>query len=406
MDCPICVADGIHWVGANDRTTDLFEGIWPIPRGISYNSYLIVDEQVALIDTVKHGSFGQLFEKVCGILGEGRRIDYLVVNHLEPDHSGSIRLVLEAYPQITIVGNRKTAEFLQHLYGITTNVRVVEEGDTLSLGGRTLAFHMTPMVHWPETMMTYETRDHILFSGDAFGGFGTLDGGIFDDEVDVDYFEGEILRYFSNIVGKYCVPVQNAIQKLANVKVAVMAPTHGPVWRTNPKWIVERYDRWSRHEGEEGVVIAYASMYGNAERMMEAVARGVAEMDVSRIRTHNVSRIHVSYLIRDAWRFKGLILGSPTYDTKLFPLMDAFIRLLDHKALTNRVLGLFGTYGWSGGGVSTLTEFAKKGSWDLVEPVVEARFHATDEDLARCEELGRNVVRRLQGAGHHDSKGA
>lgn len=218
----------------------------------------------------------------------------------------------------------------------------VADGGSLDLGKHSLSFHLTPMVHWPETMVTYESEEKILFSADAFGGFGALTGGIFDDEVDIAYFEDEILRYFSNIVGKYCAMVQKAIEKLKHINISVIAPTHGPVWRSNPGWIVDRYDRWSRHQAEAGVVIAYASMYGNTEKMMEAVASGLAEQDVSRIRIHDVSRTHISFLIRDAWRFKALILGSPTYDTKLFPTMDNFVKMLSHKQLKNRILGLLG----------------------------------------------------------------
>ncbi len=398
MDSSVRITDSVTWIGANDRETDLFEGLWPLPRGVCYNSYLVRAGKTALIDTVKRTAFDRYIDNIRGSIGPAGRVDYLVINHMEPDHSGSVRMLLDIFPDVKIVGNRKTALFLEKFYGIKDNVVVVSDGDELDLGGRKLKFHMTPMVHWPETMMTYDPADKILFSGDAFGGFGALEGGIFDDEVDVDYFENEILRYFSNIVGKYCVPVQNAIKKLAGIDVKIVASTHGPIWRKDPAWIIDKYDRWSRHEGEEGVVLIYGSMYGNTERMMEAVARGLAEEEVSRIRIFNVSRMHVSYLIRDAWRFRGLILGSPTYDTGLYPPMEHFIKLLERKKLMKRVLGLFGTFGWSGGGVSTLTEFAKggAGAWDLVEPVVEANCAPAAEDLKKCEDLGRNVVRRLK----------
>lgn len=398
MHCAIPISDHLTWVGTNDRETDLFEGMWPLPRGVSYNSYLVKDQKIALIDTVKHTAFDRYIENIRRCIGRDAKIDYLVINHMEPDHSGSVKMLIDLFPDLKIVANQKTLSFLENFYRITENVMVVKDGDELDVGSRKLKFYLTPMVHWPETMMTYDTADKVLFAGDAFGGFGALEGGIFDDEVDIDYFENEILRYFSNIVGKYCVPVQNAIKKLQGVDVKTVCSTHGPVWRTNPSWIISRYDRWSRHEGEEGVVIVYGSMYGNTEKMMEAVAKGLSDEDVSRIRIHNVSRMHISYLIRDAWRFRGLILGSPTYDTKLYPPMDHFIRFLEHKQLKNRVLGLFGTFGWSGGGVSTLTEFAQggKGAWDLVEPIVEARCSPTESDLDRCEELGQNVVKRLK----------
>jgi len=396
MESAVKIRDGIYWIGVNDRTTDIFEGIWPLPRGVSYNSYIIDDDKVAVIDTVKQNSFEKFLDKINSVIGLGRKIDYLIVNHMEPDHSGAIGLLLNLHPEMKIVGNKKTAEFLKSFFGISENVVTVADGGSLDLGKHSLSFHLTPMVHWPETMVTYESEEKILFSADAFGGFGALTGGIFDDEVDIAYFEDEILRYFSNIVGKYCAMVQKAIEKLKHINISVIAPTHGPVWRSNPGWIVDRYDRWSRHQAEAGVVIAYASMYGNTEKMMEAVASGLAEQDVSRIRIHDVSRTHISFLIRDAWRFKALILGSPTYDTKLFLTMDNFVKMLSHKQLKNRILGLFGTYGWSGGGVSSLRDFASSIGWDLIEPIIESRCSPTEGDLKHCFTLGQKVVEKLK----------
>ena len=276
MECGIPLVENVYWVGVNDRRTALFEAIWPIPRGVSYNSYLIRDEKVVLIDAVKDLSVGKYLQKLRHLTGPDRRIDYLVINHLEPDHSGAVPILKQIFPQMQVVGNKKTAEFLESLYGIR-DIHVVQDGDELKLGKRTLQFHLTPMVHWPETMMTYEASAGILFSGDAFGGFGTLDGGIFDDEVDIHYFEDEILRYFSNIVGKYAPMVQKAIKKLGALEIKIVASTHGPIWRSDPGRIIGLYDRWSRYEAEPGVVLAFASMYGNTEKMVEAVARGLAE---------------------------------------------------------------------------------------------------------------------------------
>ncbi|MBT3181242.1 MAG: FprA family A-type flavoprotein [Deltaproteobacteria bacterium] len=395
MELSVKIKEGIHWIGVNDRSTDIFEGMWPLPKGVSYNSYIIDDDKVAILDTVKHNSYERFLGKIKSVIGD-KKVDYLIVNHMEPDHSGSIKLLLNEYPEMKIIGNKKTVGFLENFFGITSNIEVVDDAGVLNLGRHKLTFHLTPMVHWPETMVTYETTEKILFSADAFGGFGALTGGIFDDEVDIAYFEDEILRYFSNIVGKYCVMVQKAIQKLQGIDIQIIAPTHGPIWRSDPASIIKRYDRWSKHEAEAGVVIVYASMYGNTETMMEAVARGMAEHDINRIRIHDVSRTHVSYLIRDAWRFKALILGSPTYDTRLFPLMDQFIKFLKHKQLKNRILGLFGTYGWSGGGVSTLKEFAEEGNWDLVDPIVEAHCSPTDEDLNQCFTLGKRTIEKIK----------
>ncbi|MBN2129983.1 MAG: FprA family A-type flavoprotein [Sedimentisphaerales bacterium] len=394
MECGIPLVENVYWVGVNDRRTALFEAIWPIPRGISYNSYLIRDEKVALIDTVKDLSVGKYLQKLRHLTGPDRRIDYLVINHLEPDHSGAVPILKQIFPEMQIVGNKKTAEFLENLYDIKTT-HIVQDGDSLKLGERTLQFHLTPMVHWPETMMTYEASAGILFSGDAFGGFGTLDGGIFDDEVDIHYFEDEILRYFSNIVGKYAAMVQKAIKKLGPLEIKIVASTHGPIWRSDPGRIIDLYDRWSRHEVEPGAVVAFASMYGNTEKMAEAVERGLAEGGVTTVRAHDVSTSHVSYVIRDVWRHKGLVLGSPTYDAGVFPWMEMLLKLLGSKRLGNRVVGIFGSHGWAGGAVKVMRRFVEDASLELVEPVVDARFAATPEQLDKCRDLGRALAGRV-----------
>lgn len=391
----IPIVKDVYWVGVNDRLTPLFEAIWPIPRGISYNSYLILDEKVALIDAVKDQSACRYLKKLRHLLGPGRGIDYLVINHLEPDHSGTVPILREAFPAMQVVGNRKTAEFLKDMYGIE-DTRLVQDGDQIDLGRHSLRFLLTPMVHWPETMMTFETTDGLLFSGDAFGGFGTLEGGIFDDEVDIQYYEDEILRYFSNIIGKYSSMVQKAIQKVGGLDIKVVAPAHGLVWRSQPRHIIGYYDRWSRQETEPGVVVAFGSMYGATARMAEAVERGIADGGVKTIRAHDVSTSHASYIIRDAWRYKGLVLGSPTYDIGVFPPMETLLRSLGGKRLVNRVVGVFGSYGWSGGAVKGLRDFVEQNKLELVEPVVEAKFTATPEQLEQCHALGRAMAERVR----------
>jgi flavorubredoxin len=296
-----------------------------------------------------------------------------------------------------IVGNKKTMDLLAHFYGISENVRVVEDGDSLELGRCRLKFFLTPMVHWPETMMTYEETYRILFSGDAFGGFGALDDGIFDDEIgDLAYYEDEMLRYFTNVIGKYSLMVQKALPKIRDLDIGMVASTHGPVWRKRPRYAIELYDRWSRYEAEEGVVIVYASMYGNTERMMEAVAHSLTSEGTGRIKVCNISRVHPSYILSDVWRFRAIVLGSPTYNTTLFPLMDHFIRLLENKTLKGRIAGVFGTYGWSGGAVKELTDFVARMKWELVEPVVEVKCSPAEEGLERCEVLGSNIAKRLK----------
>ncbi|MEW5801759.1 MAG: FprA family A-type flavoprotein [bacterium] len=355
---PIPINDDIFWIGSNDRTTDLFESLWPLPRGITYNSYFLADQKVALIDTVKRDAIDQYVEKVKHLTQNFGQVDYLIINHMEPDHSGAITILRSIWPQIKIIGNAKTAGFLKEFYGITENIQVVQDMEELSLGKFRLKFFLTPMVHWPETMMTYEMSKKALFAGDVFGGFGAMETGIFDDEVDLAYYEDEILRYFSNVIGKYCSSVQRAIDKIRGLDIRLVASTHGPVWRSNPREIISRYSQWSRQEAEDGIVIVYGSMYGNTGKMMEAVARGIDPQKVENIRIRNVSHDHLSYLIQDAWKYKAVLFASPTYDAHLFPPMDQFIRMLERKGLKNRAMGIVGTYGWSGGALKPLHEFA------------------------------------------------
>jgi len=396
MNYAVPITNNIYWIGVNDRETCLFEALWPLPEGVSYNAYIIVDEKVALIDTVKVNASQSYLEKVKRVMGNRDHIDYLIINHMEPDHSGAIQALIHQYPDIRIVGNRKTMGFLEGFYGITDNLKVIGDGDVLDLGSRKLKFFLTPMVHWPETMMTYDEKDRVLFSGDAFGGFGTLNGGIFDDEVNISFYEDEIRRYFSNIVGKYSQSVLRAIDKLRGLDIGMVASTHGPIWRTHPEKIIDRYRRWSNHETEPGVVIVFGSMYGNTEKMADKIARILSEEGISCIRVFNASKTHPSYIVNDIWRYKGLILGSCTYNMGLFPPMDHLVRTLENKAMRNRVLGIFGSYSWSGGGVKALTEFARRGNWPLLEPVIEAQYAPKPADIEQCIRLAKNMAEAIQ----------
>lgn len=386
------IVEGIYYVGVNDRDTHLFENIWPLPKGVSYNSYLISDEKTALIDTVKLCKVENFLGKIRQLLA-GRPLDYLVVNHMEPDHSGSLLAVVQAYPGLKIVGNKKTIEFIKAMYQLEAEYQEVKDGEELDLGQHRLKFYLTPMVHWPETMMTYEKVDKILFSGDAFGGFGSLDGGVFDDEVDVNYYEHEIRRYYSNIVGKFGPMVQKALQKLSGLEIKVVCPTHGPVWRTNPSRIISAYDRWSRYDYEEGVVIAYGTMYGNTEKMADFVARVLADEGIKNVRVMNTSTVHESFIINEIWRFKGVIFGSCTYNNWIYPPVENVIINLAHKGLPNRVFGVFGSYGWSGGGVRGIIEYMKKNNWTLIGEPVEVQFSAKNEDMEKLSLLAREMAR-------------
>ena len=253
------ITDKIYYVGVNDRNKELFEGLWPLPNGVSYNSYLIDDEKVCLIDTVEVDFFMPYLKNIREVLGD-RQIDYLVINHMEPDHSGAIELIRKYYPGVKIVANKKTFGMIEGFYGVTADEVEVKNGSTLSLGKHQLSFVLTPMVHWPETMVTLETTTNTLFSGDAFGCFGALNGGIIDSEINCDTFWLEMVRYYSNIVGKYGTPVQNALKKLEGVQLDYICSTHGPVWHEYIDKVVGIYDRLSRYETEEGIVICYGTM--------------------------------------------------------------------------------------------------------------------------------------------------
>ena len=329
------LTDRIFYVGVNDRTKHLFEGLWPLPLGVSYNAYLVAGEKIALIDTVEESFGSRLEANIREAIGE-RKIDYLVVNHMEPDHSSSIAALRRIYPDIEIVGNAKTLQMIEGFYGIAGGTVEVKEGDTLDLGGKTLSFHMIPMVHWPETMVTWCAGDRTLFSGDAFGTFGALDGGITDSQVETDRYWDEMRRYYACIVGKYGQPVQRALAKVAPLDIAMICSTHGPVWRREIARVVALYDRMSRYEGEPGAVIAYGSMYGNTERTAETVARCLAAAGVRPIVVYNLSTADVSQVLRDIFRYDTLVVGSPTYNGQLYPPVDALLRKIAERCIPHR----------------------------------------------------------------------
>ena len=389
------ISTNIHYVGVNARTKHLFEGLWPWPLGVAYNSYLIVDKRVVLIDTVDHCYTDLLFEKIKNILGE-RPIDYFVVNHMEPDHSASISDLCHVYPDIKIIGNSKTIGMIEGFYGIFDKFHEVKDGDRLSLGEKNLAFYMAPMVHWPETMMTYCEDDKILFSGDAFGCFGTLDGGIIDYQMNTEKYWDEMFRYYSNIVGKYGAPVQKALAKLSGIDIQMICSTHGPIWKEEIQKVISIYNKLSLYEGEEGVVIAYGSMYGNTERMAEIIAQELAAQGIKNIVMHNVSKSDMSYVLRDIFKYKGLIIGSPTYTNELFPNIESLISKLESRDMKNRIFGYFGSFSWAGAAVKRLSAFAERIKWDVTGNPVEMKQGITPEKIVQCQELAKAIATKLK----------
>ncbi|GAA6529104.1 MAG: FprA family A-type flavoprotein [Prevotella sp.] len=352
------VTNKIYYVGVNDRNKDRFEGLWPLPNGVSYNSFLIVDKKVCLIDTVEVDFFVQFMEKLHDVLGD-RKIDYLVINHMEPDHSGSLALIKKYYPDIQIVGNCKTFNMMKGFYNLEGSIEV-KTGSTLDLGEHALRFILTPMVHWPETMMTVcvdRKGTTAVFSGDAFGSFGALNGGIIDSEIDMDAFHLETTRYYSNIVGKYGIPVQSALKKLAGLKIDYICSTHGPVWHEQVAQVMALYDRLSKYETDKGIVICYGTMYGNTERMAEIIARSASQNGIKNIVMYNVSKTDHSYILRDVFRFNGLIVGAPTYNAGLYHEMDVLLAELANKNIKNHYLGWFGSYCWASKAVAKIKQW-------------------------------------------------
>ncbi|WP_024994470.1 FprA family A-type flavoprotein [Phocaeicola paurosaccharolyticus] len=388
------IVSNIHYVGVNDRTKTLFESLWPLPNGVSYNSYLIDDERVTLIDTVDSNFFELFLKKIQSIIGD-RPIDYLIINHMEPDHSGSINLIKKFYPNITIVGNKKTFEMIEGFYGPVGEKVVVAENNTLELGKRTLKFFMIPMVHWPETMATYDIDDAVIFSGDAFGCFGALNGGVIDSKIDTSIYWDEMVRYYSNIVGKYGSPVQKALDKLKELKINAICSTHGPVWTTERCKVIDIYDRMSRYDSEKGVVVAYGSMYGNTAEMAELIAQELNELGIKKVVVHDVSRTPHSYIIADVFRYKGIIVGAPTYNNQMFPDMEALLSKLAARDIKNRVLGFFGSHSWASAAVKRIEEFNTKLKFEVISAPVDMK-HSMKPDVAQhCKELARAMVERL-----------
>lgn len=399
MLASVPIREGMVWVGVNDRETDLFEGLWPMPAGVSYNATLILDTKIALVDAVGKAFLPELLGKVRAALPPGRAPDYLVINHIEPDHAGAVGLLLSLFPGLRVVGNAKTLELLEAFHGVAERTVRLADGEILDLGRRRLRAILTPMVHWPETMMTFEEEERILFTGDVFGSFGALGGAISDASVDPQRLEGEALRYFANVLGRYSSMVRKALARVAEANPALLVPSHGPVWEHRPFPVCEWYDRWSRHEAEKGAVVAYASMYQNTKRMAERVADGLAEGGVTRVALHDVSRSHPSFVLADIWRYGAVALGTPTYNTGLFPAVELLTALLRNKGLRNRSLGVFGSYGWSGGALAQLRAFAAEAGWPVVEPAVETRGAPGPEAFEACRRLGRNLAEAVRQAG-------
>lgn len=386
MYCTRNVSDSVVWVGASDRRLALFENLFPIPRGVSYNSYLILDEKTALLDTTDASVTRQYLENVSHSLN-GKPLDYLIINHMEPDHCANIAELLLRYPHLTLVGNAKTFAFVSQFYDLdlTGRTLTVKEGDTLCLGSHTLHFFLAPMVHWPEVMVTYEETEQILFSADAFGSFGALNGHLFADEVNFDRdWLDDARRYYCNIVGKYGIQVQAALKKLSALSIRTICPLHGPVWRENLEYLLSKYDLWSRYIPEDNAVaIFYASMYGDTENAANILAAGLAEGGIKNIALYDVSVTDVSVLITEAFRCSHLVFAAPTYNNGVYPAMYNFLHDIGALSLQNRTIGLIENGTWGPVSAKQMQQlFSEMKQMNVLEPVVTIKSSVKEDSLA------------------------
>ncbi|MBD3250074.1 MAG: MBL fold metallo-hydrolase [Candidatus Pacebacteria bacterium] len=388
----------IHYLGVDDNETDLFESLWPLPEGISYNSYLIADKKTALIDAVDQDYLSALVKKISSIIKD-KPLDYLVINHMEPDHSGSIRNLILKYPDLKIVGNHKTIGFLKGFYDIGPDrVKEIKNEQTLNLGKHQLQFFLIPMVHWPETMATYEQQTKILFSGDAFGGYKSIGSYVFADQVkdrEKEQFITEARRYFSNIIGPYARPTLRAIKILKKLNLSSIAPAHGLIWKKDPEQIVQLYQDWAQHKPKPGVTIIYGSMYGHTKDMVQQLVLELENQSIKPIKLFDIARTHISFMLESIWQHQGLVLASSTYSNGLFPPVGCLLRALEERRLSNRVLGLIGNYSWTGGAMKEMEQFVELLKLEQAKPAIRAQYGADQEISKQIKKLGQDLAKRL-----------
>jgi anaerobic nitric oxide reductase flavorubredoxin len=395
---PVEIKPGIFWIGVNDRITQFFEGLWDISKeGVSYNSYLIRDEKTAVIDLNKVIMTGEYMDKLQSLTGF-EKLDYVIINHMEPDHTGVLRTLLKIAPQVQLIGTPKTIGMLQDFYGITENLRAVADGETLKLGKHTLRFVVTPFLHWPETMMTYEESEQIMFSCDAFGSYGVLNGNIFDDAgVPVDWYEEQALRYYVNIIAIFSKPVNNALAKLASLPVSIIAPSHGLIWHNNPGRMIELYKKWASlttEPADPAVTLLYTSMYGNTEAMMETVAQGIVDAGVP-LTIYNVSQTPISYILPSLYTRRGVMVGAPTYEGGLFPDMKTTLEMAEGKHIHNRKTAIFGSHAWLGGGEKEFLSLVEVLKWESLGSLI-FKGAPGHEELVQGRVFGLEFARKIK----------
>ena len=397
MYCTKNITDDLYWIGGNDRRLALFENIFPVPNGVSYNSYVLLDEKTVLFDTVDKAVSEQFFENHVHALGE-RTLDYVIINHMEPDHCAMLKEVIMRYPDVQIVCNAKTADIIKQFFKIETDAVIVKENDTLCTGKHTFTFLMAPMVHWPEVMVTYDTTDKILFSADAFGTFGAINGNLFADEIEFEHkWLDDARRYYTNIVGKYGAQVQALLKKASNVEIGMICPLHGPVWRKNIEWFVEKYQKWSTYEPEDqGVMIAYASIYGNTENAANVLASRLADKGLKNIAMYDVSVTHPSVVVSEAFRASHLVFASPTYNGGIFPNMETV--LLDLKAhnLQKRTVAFMQNGTWAATSGRQMNEMVSgMKQMTVLEPTITIKSALNDSQSEEIDAMADAILESM-----------
>ncbi len=390
------IKEDLFWIGANDRRIALFESVYPVPTGVSYNSYLLLDEKTVLLDTVDKSASHQFFENIEHVLN-GRKLDYLVINHMEPDHCAEIQTIVEKYPELKIVCNAKTQTMINQFFDMKlsdANYILVKEGDTLSTGKHILSFVFAPMVHWPEVMVTYDTTDKILFSADAFGAFGAIDGNIFADDVDFDgRYMDEARRYYTNIVGKYGPQVQMLLKKAAGIEIEMICPLHGYVWRKDLGKFIDKYQKWSTYTPEiNSVLIAYTSVYGDTQNAAEILAGQLAELGVKDIKMYDASVTHPSYIVSDAFKYSHIVFASTTYNNGIFVNMENLLHDILAHNLQNRKIATIDNGSWAPTcGKAMIDIISQLKNTEIVGQHVNIKSSVKTDKVAELSELAKAI---------------
>ena len=395
------IADDVFYVGASDRRLALFENIYPIERGVSYNSYVVLDEKTVLLDTADHSVSREFLENVEAALA-GRSLDYLIVNHMEPDHCATIAEIVLRYPDVKIVGNQKTIQMIRQFYSfdIDSRAHIVKDGDSLCTGKHTFAFVFAPMVHWPEVMVSFDTSNGFLFSADAFGTFGALAGNIYADELD---FEGEWLddarRYYINIVGKYGVQVMNTLKKAATLPIKMILPLHGPIWRENISWFISKYQTWASYVPEEkGLLIVYSSIYGNTANAVDVLAAAVAERGVKNIHIYDASKTDASVVVSECFRYSTIVFASPTYNAEIFPKMEMLLIELKAHAFQNRDAAIIENGSWALSAGKKISEMlSSMKDIRVIAPVLSIKSSLKSEQMGEIEAMADALSKSVNG---------